>query len=152
MLIKFNVVVLLEDHHVTFAGLHCNSKTALQVRQEREAQLESNVLLLCASLRGLLTDQCNSPTAIVRSVSCHPFSRYTRGHTPEHDEKLRKHAEKADALISVEVELEWRHVFRFGSHNHALALIDMAINNAPTLLAPRKYITLSKTVQRYEHS
>ncbi|APD18828.1 hypothetical protein [Vibrio phage J14] len=41
-----------------------------------------------------------------------------------------------DAILSVSLELEWGHLIRFGSHNHALAVIDMAINNAPNPVHP----------------
>lgn len=151
MLIRFKVAVLLEDHHATFIDTHYSERVTNRQHEENRRRREAEVLKLCASLTTSLIEHSNSPTVVVKSASSKPFKRYENGHTPAHDDVFRKHAYKADAIILVDLEIEWHHLIRFGSHNHALALIDRAINNAPTLLTPRKYITLSKAVQRYEH-
>ncbi|QAY01851.1 hypothetical protein ValSw41_31 [Vibrio phage ValSw4_1] len=151
MLIKFNIAVVLDDHRATFIDSHNQPLDERRAREQEKRRRVNDILKLCADATNNLLENCSSPTVIIKSASIKPFTRYERGHTPAHDEVFRKYAYKHDAILSVSLELEWGHLIRFGSHNHALAVIDMAINNAPTLFTPRKYITLSKAVQRYEH-
>lgn len=151
MLIKFNIAVVLDDHHATFINTHRQPLDERKAQEQEKRRRMNDILTLCAEATNNLLENCNCPTAVIKSASIKPFARYERGHTPAHDEVFRKYAYKHDAIVSVNLELDWHHLIRFGSHNHALAVIDMAINNAPTLLTPRKYITLEKAVQRYEH-
>lgn len=152
MLIKFNVVVLLQANDAPRVDNHYSKFATNQQLEEKRQRRARAINALCTSLTTLLTEHSSSPTAIVRSASSQSFKRYGKDHTPANDAAIRSHAHKADAIISVDLELEWHHLIRFGSHNHALAIIDRAINNAPTLFTPIKYITLSKAVQRYEYA